>query len=84
MAPFEDPELPLPRVLHVTPAGQLLVSGWLSGTIIQVDSEGKRLATLTTKSNEVCKPLSVCYSRHTSPIFVGQEENDKILVFRVE
>ena len=54
LATFTDTALQCPRGIHVTPAGQVLVSGWGSNTIIQVDSEGKRkLATLATHEDGI-------------------------------
>ncbi|KAH3815724.1 hypothetical protein DPMN_144255 [Dreissena polymorpha] len=83
LATLTDPELRQPRGLHVTPRGQVLVCGYLSDTILQVDSEGrKKLATLATGRDEVWYPESVCYCSTTSSIIVGH--GDDILVFRVE
>ncbi|KAH3749329.1 hypothetical protein DPMN_183825 [Dreissena polymorpha] len=71
LATFTDPALQCPLGIHVTPAGQVLVSGWGSNTILQVDSEGKRkLATLATHEDGVESPRSVCYNRHTSSIII--------------
>ncbi|KAH3897631.1 hypothetical protein DPMN_021824 [Dreissena polymorpha] len=80
-----DPKLEGPLGLHVTPAGQVLVCGYLSSTILQVDWEGKsKLATLATQEDGVRYPRSVCYSSTTSSIIVGQDDSNNILVFRVE
>ncbi|KAH3737435.1 hypothetical protein DPMN_044028 [Dreissena polymorpha] len=86
LATYTDPALEFPYGVHVTPAGQVLVCGWLSNTIVQLDSEGKsKLATLATEERDgVWLPSSVCYSSTTSSIIVGQLDNNTILVFRVE
>ncbi|KAH3771866.1 uncharacterized protein LOC127845207 [Dreissena polymorpha] len=85
LATFTDHALQAPTGIHVTPAGQVLVSGGGSNTILQVDSEGKRkLATLGTEEDGVVKPWSVCYNRHTASIIVGLEDQSSILVFKVE
>ncbi|XP_052260019.1 uncharacterized protein LOC127864423 isoform X2 [Dreissena polymorpha] len=85
LATYTDPALDGPYGLHVTPAGQVLVCGWGSNTVLQVDSEGKsKLATLATQEDGVSYPWSVCYSSTTSSIIVGQWWGDNILVFRVE
>ncbi|KAH3879005.1 hypothetical protein DPMN_002906 [Dreissena polymorpha] len=85
LATYTDPALEGPCGLHVTPAGQVLVCGWGSHTVLQVGWEGQsKLATLATKRHGVWGPSSVCYSSTTSSIIVGQWRNDKILVFRVE
>ncbi|KAH3703902.1 uncharacterized protein LOC127860877 isoform X1 [Dreissena polymorpha] len=84
LATYTDPALNGPRGLHVTPAGQVLVCGWLSDTVLQMGWKGKsKLATLSTKKDGVWGPQSVCYSSTTSSIIVGQWR-DNILVFRVE
>ncbi|KAH3873008.1 hypothetical protein DPMN_036232 [Dreissena polymorpha] len=85
LATYTDPHLQRPRGLHVTPAGQVLVCGWWSSTIQQVDWEGKsKLATIATRErNGVVFPESFCYSSSTSHIIVGQWDNN-ILVFTVE
>ncbi|KAH3806286.1 hypothetical protein DPMN_134605 [Dreissena polymorpha] len=84
LATFTDPALENPWGLHVTPAGQVLVCGRLSHTVLQVGLEGKsKLANLATHQDGVRYPWSVCYSSTTSSIIVGQW-GDNILVFRVE
>ncbi|KAH3862293.1 hypothetical protein DPMN_025259 [Dreissena polymorpha] len=84
LATYTDPALVSPRGLHVTPAGQVLVCGFLSNTVLQVGWEGEsKLATLATEEDGVRCPVSVCYSSTTSSIIVGQA-GDNILVFRVE
>ncbi|KAH3749337.1 hypothetical protein DPMN_183834 [Dreissena polymorpha] len=85
LATFTDPALIQPHDVHVTPAGQVLVCGFLSHTIIQVDDEGrKKLAILATKEDGVVYPLSVCYNRHTASILVALYFNSNILVFKVQ
>ncbi|XP_052222862.1 uncharacterized protein LOC127838862 isoform X2 [Dreissena polymorpha] len=86
LAIYTDPELIQPRGVHVTPAGQVLVCGWASNTIIQVECEGTRkLATLVTRDRDGVKsPMSVCYSSTTSSILVGQFKDENIMVFKVE
>ncbi|KAH3894482.1 hypothetical protein DPMN_018639 [Dreissena polymorpha] len=85
LATYSDPALRGPYGLHVTPAGQVLVCGYMSDTVLQVGWEGEsKLATLATKERDGVRwPRSVCYSSTTSSIIVGQED-DNILVFRVE
>jgi len=84
LATLTDPVLQRPSGVHMTPAGQVLVCGYQSSTIIQVDSEGRRkLATLTTNKDGVVDPRSVCYNTHTASIIVGLN-NNSILVFKVK
>ncbi|KAH3897616.1 hypothetical protein DPMN_021808 [Dreissena polymorpha] len=85
LATYTYPALGYPLGLHVTPAGQVLVCGLGSATVLQVGWEGKsKLATLATQEDGVWRPRSVCYSSTTSSIIVGQGWDDTILVFRVE
>ncbi|XP_052258539.1 uncharacterized protein LOC127863181 isoform X1 [Dreissena polymorpha] len=85
LATYTDPALVRLYGLHVTPAGQVLVCGGLSHTVLQVGWEGEsKLATLATQEDGVRWPESVCYSSTTSSIIVGQYRNNNILVFRVE
>ncbi|KAH3894285.1 hypothetical protein DPMN_018442 [Dreissena polymorpha] len=85
LATYSDPALRDLSGLHVTPAGQVLVCGWRSHTVLQVGWEGEsKLATLATHEDGVWYPMSVCYSSTTSSIIVGQKWDDTILVFRVE
>ncbi|XP_052286426.1 uncharacterized protein LOC127881995 isoform X2 [Dreissena polymorpha] len=84
LATYTDPALRNPSGLHVTPAGQVLVCGWLSDTVLQVGWEGEsKLAMLATEEDGLRNPWSVCYSSTTSSIIVGLW-GDNILVFRVE
>ncbi|XP_052220599.1 uncharacterized protein LOC127837496 [Dreissena polymorpha] len=72
LATFTDSELQHPDGLHVTPAGQVLVCGVLSNTILQVNCMGRdKLATLATRDDKMVYPQSVCYNRHTASIMVG-------------
>ncbi|KAH3895646.1 hypothetical protein DPMN_019811 [Dreissena polymorpha] len=85
LATFTDPPLWYPTGLHVTPAGQVLVCGARSDTVLQVGWEGKgKLANLAAEEDGMRLPQSVCYSSTTSSIIVGQWWSDNILVFRVE
>ncbi|KAH3896486.1 hypothetical protein DPMN_020663 [Dreissena polymorpha] len=88
LASYTDPALGGPLGLHVTPAGQVLVCGWGSLTVLQVGWEGEsKLATLATWRDGVMNPWSVCYSSTTSSIIVGLCDHDiidSIVVFRVE
>ncbi|KAH3883571.1 hypothetical protein DPMN_007531 [Dreissena polymorpha] len=85
LATYTDPALVDPHGLHVTPAGQVLVCGLVSSTVLQVGWEGKsKLANLATQEDGVLLPCSVCYCSTTSSIIVGQYRNNNILVFRVE
>ncbi|XP_052236355.1 uncharacterized protein LOC127848097 [Dreissena polymorpha] len=84
LATYTDPALCYPSGLHVTAAGQVLVCGRWSNTVLQVGREGEsKLATLATEEDGVGRPWSVYYSSTTSSIIVGQY-GDYILVFRVE
>ncbi|KAH3703922.1 uncharacterized protein LOC127860877 isoform X3 [Dreissena polymorpha] len=85
LATYTDPALEWLTGLHVTPAGQVLVCGRWSYTVLQVGWEGQsKLANLATwEKDGVRLPWSVCYSSITSSIIVGQL-GDNILVFRVE
>ncbi|KAH3780390.1 hypothetical protein DPMN_158204 [Dreissena polymorpha] len=81
LATLTDPKLRYPYGLHVTPAGQVLVCGWLTCPV-QVDWKGESM--LTTLATRVRNGVSVCYSSTTSSIIVGLFRDDDILVFRVE
>ncbi|KAH3818928.1 hypothetical protein DPMN_120656 [Dreissena polymorpha] len=83
LATYSDPALHGSHGLHVTPAGQVLVCGYMSDTVLQVGWEGEsKLANLATQEDGVRLPVSVCYSSTTSSIIVGH--GDSIQVFRVE
>ncbi|KAH3862320.1 hypothetical protein DPMN_025286 [Dreissena polymorpha] len=88
LATYTDPALDGLDGVHVTPAGQVLVCGTWSHTVLQVGWDGQSklttLATLATQEDGVRRPWSVCYSSTTSSIIVGQGWDDSILVFRVE
>ncbi|KAH3770400.1 hypothetical protein DPMN_171685 [Dreissena polymorpha] len=57
LAIFIDPELAYPLGVHATPAGQVLVCGYWSNTVLQVDCvEMKKLATLATEKDGVLAP----------------------------
>ncbi|KAH3704089.1 hypothetical protein DPMN_079144 [Dreissena polymorpha] len=85
LATFMDPAVKFLTGLHVTSAGQVIVCGWDSKNIIQVDSKGSmKLATLATQRDGLKGPYSVCYNRITDSIIVGQFRHKKILVYKVK
>ncbi|KAH3704233.1 hypothetical protein DPMN_079289 [Dreissena polymorpha] len=86
LATFMDPEVQYTTGVHVTPAGQVLVCGCNSKTIIQVDSKGQRkLATLATVRDGLQGgSWSVCYNSNTDSIIVGRVNNNKILMYEVQ
>ncbi|XP_052246553.1 transcription intermediary factor 1-alpha-like [Dreissena polymorpha] len=82
---FTNPDLQGPNGIHVTDLGQVLVCGWLSKTIIQLDGEGKKkLATLASERDGLAQPWSVYFNRSTASIIVAQSDRKKILVFKVK
>ncbi|XP_052235828.1 uncharacterized protein LOC127847747 isoform X2 [Dreissena polymorpha] len=81
---FSDIDLKVPWCVNVTSGGQVLICGYGSNNIIQVDSEGKKkLTALATEKDEVKKPCSVTYSCITDSVIVGFESNDNVMVFNV-
>ncbi|KAH3753985.1 hypothetical protein DPMN_188642 [Dreissena polymorpha] len=83
IAIFADLELISPICVHVTPAGQVLVSGGDSHTILQIDSKGiRKLATLAARRDGIQEPWSVCYNSNTASNIAGQCKN-KIQVYNV-
>ncbi|KAH3886068.1 hypothetical protein DPMN_010069 [Dreissena polymorpha] len=80
-----DPELERPTCVHVTPAGQVLVCGHTSKTILQIDSKGSRKrATLATQRDGLQCPWSLCYNSYTDSVIVGRYNINKILVYKVK
>ncbi|KAH3795149.1 hypothetical protein DPMN_148696 [Dreissena polymorpha] len=78
-----DHELQSPQGVHVTPAGQVLVCGYASNTVIQVDREGKKkLATIASQTDGMSYPKSVCYNTITDQIIVAI--NDNIMVIDLQ
>ncbi|XP_052266364.1 uncharacterized protein LOC127868545 isoform X2 [Dreissena polymorpha] len=56
-----------------TVVGHVLVCGYSSRTIIQVDREGKtKLATLWAKKDVVIYPVSVCYNSDTHTVILAE------------
>ncbi|KAH3691985.1 hypothetical protein DPMN_191400 [Dreissena polymorpha] len=81
LATFMHPVLEWPIGVHVSPAGQVLVCGEESSTILQIDNMGNRkLVTMATKKD----PWSVCYNSNNYSIIVGQNGNNKIMVYKVK
>ncbi|XP_052269466.1 uncharacterized protein LOC127870925 isoform X2 [Dreissena polymorpha] len=81
---LEHPELQYQRGVHVTPAGHVLVCGFISNNIIQVDHEGKKkLATLASQKDGLSLPVSVCYNTNTQQIIIGLYSS-KIIVMDLQ
>ncbi|KAH3717258.1 uncharacterized protein LOC127855710 [Dreissena polymorpha] len=71
-----------PIGIHVTDLGQVLVCGFDSKTILQLDGEGKKkLATLATRKDGPYN--TVCFKRSTASLIVGQALSKNIVVFKV-
>ncbi|XP_052231849.1 uncharacterized protein LOC127845155 [Dreissena polymorpha] len=81
---FTDRELHYPRGVHVTPAGQVLVCGSASSTVIQVDREGKKkIGTLATQKDGLQSPQSVFYDWQSGCVIIGCH-NAIILMFNIK
>ncbi|KAH3689955.1 hypothetical protein DPMN_191339 [Dreissena polymorpha] len=81
---LSSPIVELPG-LHVTDSGQVLVCGYYSGTIVQVDKDGRKiLAEVVTKNDGVFRPMSVYYSGRTDSIIVGMGGQTDIRVFKAQ
>ncbi|XP_052265753.1 uncharacterized protein LOC127868161 [Dreissena polymorpha] len=84
LSTFTNSDLQQPYGLHVTPTGQVLVCGFTSNTVIQVNHKGKKkLATLASKDG-VSKPVSVCYNTNTDQVIVGLDDNNKMIVMDLQ
>ncbi|KAH3710262.1 uncharacterized protein LOC127857157 [Dreissena polymorpha] len=82
---FTDTELKNPRGVHLTPAGQVLVCGQSSNTVIQVDREGKKkIATLATQKDGLQSPHTVFYNRKSGSVIIGQYNDENIRVFNIK
>ncbi|KAH3718011.1 hypothetical protein DPMN_060808 [Dreissena polymorpha] len=78
---FTDPEPLVAEGVHATHAGQVLVCGSSSHTVIQVDHEGgKKLATLASQTDGLFYPLSVCYNNISDQIIVGVDADNIIVM----
>ncbi|WAR25968.1 hypothetical protein MAR_011672 [Mya arenaria] len=85
LSTLSDPDMKGPRVIHVSALGHVFVYSYISHTLLQVDSEGKRkLATLATRADGLMKSTSLCYSSRTSILFVGKYENNNVDVIKVK
>ncbi|XP_052213775.1 uncharacterized protein LOC127832376 [Dreissena polymorpha] len=86
LSSFGDPELRDTRGVHVTPVGQVLVCGYNSKNILQLDSEGKKkLATLVTEKDGLeGPPQTVIFNSTINYMIVGQRDKDNLLVFGVK
>ncbi|XP_052807642.1 uncharacterized protein LOC128236669 isoform X2 [Mya arenaria] len=80
---LEDADLTDSIGLCVSPSGHVFVCGWESGTVLQVDQEGRqKLATTARKADGVCQPRSVWFSEQNSTLLVGNE-SDTITVLKL-
>ncbi|XP_052220242.1 uncharacterized protein LOC127837321 [Dreissena polymorpha] len=85
LSPFDVPELQSPYGVHVTSSGHVLVCGFGSKNVIQLDTEGrKKLATLVSLTDTMCGPMSVCYNMNTHQIIVGLDKNNQINVMELQ
>ncbi|XP_052265707.1 uncharacterized protein LOC127868128 [Dreissena polymorpha] len=76
---------PFPFCVHITPAGQVLVCGLDSHTVIQVDHEGrKELVTLASQKDGLIKPVSICCNTSIQQIIVGLHNNNTIMVMKLQ
>ncbi|XP_052818038.1 uncharacterized protein LOC128244063 [Mya arenaria] len=82
LASFTDPDMIEPTGIHVTPSRHVFVCCRDSGTVLQVDKDGKKkLATLARKEDGVYGPCDLFFSIRTSLIVGG--EIDTLLVIKL-
>ncbi|KAH3819718.1 hypothetical protein DPMN_121461 [Dreissena polymorpha] len=69
--------------LHVTDSGRVLVCGYRSHIIFQVDRDGRAiLAEVVTVKDGVQNPTSVYFRNRTGSLIVGMHLKEHILVFQ--
>ncbi|XP_052247929.1 uncharacterized protein LOC127856002 [Dreissena polymorpha] len=72
-----------PTGIHVTESGQVLLCGYSTDKIFQVDRDGRQiLAEMVTQNDGVTHPISIYYSKHTGSLIVGMWNNNDIIVFK--
>ncbi|XP_052770087.1 uncharacterized protein LOC128209871 [Mya arenaria] len=85
IATLVDNDLDRPTGVCVSPSGQVFVCGYISDTILQVDSQGnQKLATLANKKNDVSCPQSMHFNSRTSSLLLGQNNTDDLLVLKLK
>ncbi|XP_052267483.1 uncharacterized protein LOC127869187 isoform X1 [Dreissena polymorpha] len=84
LSSFNDPELQNPTDVHVSESGQVLVCGYYSKNIIQLNSEGTEKITCVASLKEGKDVLSVRMLRRTGYVLVGRLGTDDIAVLDVE
>ncbi|XP_052769092.1 uncharacterized protein LOC128209200 [Mya arenaria] len=85
LATLVDTDLDRPTGVCVSPSGQVFVCGYISNTILQVDSQGQqKLATLANKNDDVSCPQSMHFDSRTSSLLVGQNNTDDLLVLKLK
>ncbi|XP_052814052.1 uncharacterized protein LOC128241115 [Mya arenaria] len=84
LSSLKDPELQQPSRVCVSTSGHVFVCGTGSHTVVQVDREGrKKLDTVATAADGLCKPQSVWICEQTSIIIVGNHVSDKIIIAKL-
>ncbi|KAH3849834.1 hypothetical protein DPMN_092238 [Dreissena polymorpha] len=78
LSSLEDPALRCPSAVHVSESSQLLVCGYTSNNLVQVDGE-RGVVTLASKEDRLCCPDSVFFSARTGRLIV-EHDSDNILV----
>ncbi|KAH3893911.1 hypothetical protein DPMN_018063 [Dreissena polymorpha] len=81
---FTDPELETPYDVHVSESGHVLIAGYSSKIIIQLNSKGTKKIDHVVSLKEGNNILYVCVLKRTGSILVGSYGTDEILVFNTK
>ena len=82
LSSLDDPALRMPTGIHVSETGLLLICGYTSDNVVQVDDDGG-VVTLASKEDCLYSPESVYYSASTGRLIVGNQ-NGNILVAEIK
>ena len=83
LAAVSSPNLIAPTGICTADDGTLIVSYWLSNTVVQIDRHGNRvLTTIATEADDIYCPEMTWFDKQTKQLWIGQN-CDKCLVFKL-
>ncbi|XP_053386550.1 uncharacterized protein LOC128546168 [Mercenaria mercenaria] len=73
---FSDPELKQPWGVCVLPGDIILVIGFGSHNVLQIDKEGRKIGELVGVSEKLNKPFALAFDSKSSRLLIGSSSNE--------
>ena len=84
MSTITDTDLDGAQGVCVDGSGNLMVTGYWSGNVVQYTEEGEKLGVIAGRGDGLSCPLSVCYHQTQKKMFVTMWDNAVVKMYELK